>query len=305
MDVDSPASRIVGALIPSLLQVAATLLAVVASAPEDAASATASAGPDTFRDCPDCVLMKVIPPGRFLMGSPENEAGRQANEGPRHPLSIAHPFALGVYDITVAEYARFVQATGYAPQNPRCDWRNPKVGGSTLKQSAEEPVVCVNWADATAFIGWLSARSGHAYRLPSEAEWEYAARAGSTSARPWGPQADPDRANTGADKCCAPHTDKGDRWLYTSPVGSFPPNAFGLYDMIGNVWQWTVDCGTDNYGSKATLTRKPTSCATHAIRGGGWFHPPEMARSAARVIDDSDLRVADIGFRVARTLSNF
>lgn len=255
----------------------------------------------TFRDCAICDPMRVIPPGQFLMGSPASEPGREATEGPRHRVSIAKPFAIGVYDVTVAEYRRFVEATGYAPRNPRCDWQHPSVRRHMI-QTPEDPVVCVNWGDARAYLRWLSQVSGHPYRLPTEAEWEYAARAGSAAARPWGPDPDSNHANTGTDTCCSPQVRNGDRWPYTSPVGSFPPNAFGLFDMIGNVWQWTMDCGSQDYSHPAATVADATTCATHIIRGGGWFHPPQVARSAARVTDDSGLRVPDIGFRVARSV---
>jgi sulfatase modifying factor 1 len=250
----------------------------------------------TFRDCTDCSLLKRIPAGRFRMGSPYDEPGRQDNEAPPHRTAIAHSFALGVYDVTRADYARFVEATGYAPTNPRCDWRHPRFRGASLEQAPDEPVVCVSWSDANAYLRWLSAKAGHTYRLPTEAEWEYAARAGSATARPWGPDADPQRANTALAPGDAP-SDAKTRWPYTSPVGSFPPNHFGLFDMLGNVWQWTADCGT-----AADAAKPNVPCQYHVVRGGGWFHPPAMARSAARAADETDFRVTDIGFRVARSL---
>jgi serine/threonine-protein kinase PpkA len=170
-----------------------------------------------------------------------------------------------------------------------------------LQQAPDDPVVCVSWTDAMAYVRWFSVKSGYVYRLPTEAEWEYAARAGSSTARPWGADADSNRANTGADECCGPKTSGVDRWLYTSPVGSFPANDFGLSDMIGNVWQWTADCATEDYTTPAAAADSP-ACASHMVRGGGWFHPPAVARSASRAADDNDQRVADIGFRVARSL---
>jgi formylglycine-generating enzyme required for sulfatase activity len=255
----------------------------------------------TFSDCPNCSMMVAIPAGRFVMGSPMDEPGRLPDEGPAHTVVIERKLALAVFDVTREEYARFVDATRYAPGAARCDWRNPVLRGKPLQQTPDDPVVCVSWTDATAYVRWLSAKSGYEYRLPTEAEWEYAARAGSTTARPWGADADADRANTGMDECCGPNISGADRWLYTSPVGSFPPNDFGLFDMIGNVWQWTSDCGTADY---TTPARSPDSqrCASHMVRGGGWFHPPAVARSASRAADDNDQRVADIGFRIARSL---
>jgi formylglycine-generating enzyme required for sulfatase activity len=254
----------------------------------------------TFRDCPGCSLMIVIPAGRFVMGSPADEPGRLQDEGPPHTVVVERAFAIAVYDVTRAEYALFVDATGYAPAAARCDWRNPVVRGTPLHQTPTDPVVCVSWTDAMAYVRWLSAKSAYAYRLPTEAEWEYAARGGTSTARPWGANADPNRANTGADDCCGPKTSGADHWLYTSPVGSFPANDFGLFDMIGNVWQWTADCATADYATPALPPDSP--CASHMVRGGGWFHPPAVARSASRAADDNDQRVADIGFRAARSL---
>jgi sulfatase modifying factor 1 len=261
----------------------ALLWAIVAIATLPAATAAS-----TFRDCADCSLMRVIPAGTFLMGSPVSEPGRRDSDEAQHAVTIERPFAIAVYDVTRAEYARFVAATGYAPDKPRCDWRDPKSAGVPFNQTPDDPVVCVNVSDAQAYVRWLSAKAGHAYRLPTEAEFEYAARGGSTAAWPWGPNSDRDHANTGADVCCGPQTGGRDHWRYTSPVGSFPPNGFGLFDMVGNVWQWTADCGE--------------TCDSHAVRGGGWFHPPDMGRSASRAVDAADFRVADIGFRVARSL---
>jgi serine/threonine-protein kinase PpkA len=162
----------------------------------------------------------------------------------------------------------------------------------------------VSWGDAQAYAAWLSRRTGKPYRLPSEAEWEYAARAGSTTARPWGPELTRDRANYGAEACCAPAAVGADKWRFTSPVGAFPANRFGLYDMIGNVWQWVEDCGHDRYdgapadGSAWVLG----DCRTRMVRGGAWFQAPDSERSAARAADDAGFRIADIGFRVARSL---
>jgi formylglycine-generating enzyme required for sulfatase activity len=281
----------------------AVLLAQLGASPLWAGDYDVS-GLTTLRDCTDCIRMRVLPIGRFMMGSPESETGRQSSEGPRHTVAIAKPFAISVYDVTVEDYAHFVDATGYAPPHARCNWRNPAFHGAPLNQTPNDPVVCVSWTDANEYTRWLSTRSGHTYRLPTEAEWEYAARAGSTSARYWGQNADANRANTGAETCCAPYTKGADRWLYTSPVGSFAPNRFGLFDMLGDVWQWTADCETETEPLSAGSTVRPglAPCETHIARGGGWFHPPQLARSAARVADQTDLRVADIGFRVARTL---
>ena len=226
------------------------------------------------------------------MGSPADEPGRASDEPLARPTTVG-PFAIAIHDVTVREYAAFVRATGHGSDGPGCDWRNPTYRGAPIRQTPDDPVVCVSWADASAYVAWVGGMSGRPYRLPSEQEWEYAARAGTRTARPWGPAFDDRAANTGADACCGPSARGGDRWLYTSPVGSFPPNAFGLYDMLGDVWQWTADCAEAAHGA---------DCAARIARGGGWFHPPDMARSAARVADDPARRAADIGFRVARDL---
>jgi formylglycine-generating enzyme required for sulfatase activity len=235
------------------------------------------------------------------MGSPADERGRQAGESLPRAVSIDRSFAIAVYDTTRAEFSRFVNATGYRGKKRRCDWKAPTSRGVALNQTPRDPVVCVSWADASAYVAWLAARTGRPYRLPTEAEWEYAARAGSTSARPWGEAANSNHANTGAEICCGPAIAGHDRWLYTSPVGSFPANRFGLFDMIGNVWQWTADCGDD--ASDRTAGSAPAGvCHTRVVRGGGWFHAAAMARSASRAADVPDLTVADIGFRVALSL---
>ncbi len=255
------------------------------------------------RDCTGCPKMIVIPPGTFVMGSPAAEPGRSDSESPQHSVTVAG-FAIGETDVTRAEFAAFVAATGYDMHDAKCDWHAPRAHGVPMNQSERDPVVCVDWNDAQAYAAWLSKMSGRMYRLPSEAEWEYAARAGSSTARPWGEALTRDRANYGADPCCGPVAEGADKWLYTSPVGSFPPNRFGLSDMIGNVWQWVEDCGHDNYAGAPTVGSvwQAGDCSTHMVRGGAWFQGPESARSAARAADRTDFRIGDIGFRVARSL---
>jgi len=269
-----------------------------------AAAPGASAAPRSVRDCPDCPAMVTIPAGRFLMGSPPGEPGRQPSEGPVHEVVLRKAFALAQFDVTRAQFAAFAAASGYDTHAAKCDWRAPKSAGRPLDQGPDEPVVCVNWADAQAYAAWLARKTGKPYRLPSEAEWEYAARAGSTSARPWGPALTRDRANYGADPCCGPRAEGADRWLYTSPVGAFPANRFGLSDMIGNVWQWVEDCGSEDYrGAPADgSARADPDCPARVARGGAWFQGPESARSAARAADPADFRIGDIGFRVALSL---
>jgi formylglycine-generating enzyme required for sulfatase activity len=255
------------------------------------------------RDCAGCTTMIAVPAGRFVMGSPGTEPGHSDAESPVHEVAVM-AFEIGANDVTRAEFAAFVAATGYDTRDAKCDWRAPKSHAVAMNQTDRDPVVCVNWNDAQAYVAWLSKKSGRTYRLPSEAEWEYAARAGSRTARPWGAVLTRDNANYGTDPCCGAFAQGADKWLYTSPVGSFPPNRFGLSDMIGNVWQWVEDCGHDDYaGAPADGTVwAGGDCSTHIVRGGAWFQGPESARSAARAADKTDFRIGDIGFRVARSL---
>lgn len=201
--------------------------------------------PKDVWDDPVAPRMTVVPAGEFLMGSPESEADRRREEGPQHRVRIAYPFAVSTYQVTRAEYAAFVADTRrpdgescfltYAPnqtgETKGYSWRNPG-----FAQTGRDPVVCVSWQDARAYAGWLSAKTGKRYRLLSEAEWEYASRAGTSTSRFWGDGIGRGNANYGKDECCGPAAAGIDRWPYTSPGGSFPPNAFGLYDMLGNAW---------------------------------------------------------------------
>lgn len=264
----------------------------------------------TFRDCDHCPEMVVIPAGSFAMGSPEDEPGRTGDEGPQHRVTIARKLAVAKYPATRGEFARFVQESGYRA-GPGCliqrsgvwiddrkaDWRHPG-----FRQTESDPVVCMSIDDGIAYAQWLSQKTGHRYSLLSEAEWEYAARGRSPTAYPWGAEASHDHANWGADRCCSPDAGGKDHWLFTSPAGSFPPNAFGLYDMHGNAWEWTEDCWHRNYegapsDGSAWLTG---SCIDRVLRGGSWNCSPSTMRSAAREVHDASGRYSVVGFRVAR-----
>ena len=240
----------------------------------------------TFRDCPSCPLMAVLPAGEFVMGSPSNEEGRSANESPQHQVRIAKPFAVGVYEVTLDEWNACVAAGGCGHRPGDEGWG----GGS-------RPVINVSWNDARDYVGWLSGRTGHGYRLLSEAEWEYAARAGTTTAYSWGNEVGSNRANC---RGC------GSQWdnRQTAPVGSFPANAFGLYDMQGNVWEWVEDCWNEGYAGAPANGEAwlGGDCSVRVLRGGSWINGPRLLRSALR------LRLAPgyrfhLGFRVARTLT--
>lgn len=282
-----------------------------------------------FRECRNCPEMVVVPAGSFTMGSPDSEVGRFKNEGPEHRVEIPRPFAIATNVVTRGEYRRFVRATRRATPDS-CRIYDPSFADSDLvrvlgkswrypnfAQTDNHPVVCVTWDDARAYIDWLNVQlrgtskaSGASgpYRLPTEAEWEYAARGGTTTAYYWGAEIRRSEANYGPDQLPFAPVAKGeDRWEYTSPVGAFPPNPFGLYDMAGNVWQITQDCWHDSYAGAPSdgTARAEGKCDERVVRGGSWFKPPTGERSAKRgqgkVVDLKGNH--EIGFRVVRELT--
>ncbi len=246
-----------------------------------------------FRDCADtdpsgtvtCPEMVVIAPGTFQMGSPAFEETRHGNEGPQHEVSIAAPLAVGRFAVTFGEWDACVASGG-------CEAHRPADKGWGR---GRRPVINVSWEDAHSYVAWLSQRTGQPYRLLSEAEWEYAARAGSGKARYWGNQAGHKIANCNG---C------GSAWdgKKTAPVGSFLPNRFGLFDMLGNVWQWVEDCYHAGYDGAPTDGSAWTSgrCGYRMMRGGSWFSNPSHLRSAYRGGSSSGYRGDDLGFRIAR-----
>ena len=273
--------------------------------------AGASAVGRSFTDCPgsdSCPTMVRLPGGPYLMGSPKDEPGRFDDED-QHRV-VVKPFAIARAPVTRGEWSRFVQQT-HRPKPPQeCayaksakpSWRDPG-----FPQEDDHPVVCVTWSDAQDYARWLSRRTGHHYRLPTDEEWEYAARGGTTTAFPWGPAASHEYANYGQDKCCGPAVEGRDRWQYTSPVGSFPPNAFGLVDMHGNVAQWLETCA-DAF-EKLPLRKDGRGCTYRYGRGGVYADHPAVIRSAAKNYAPPDDKVpienyrsAGFGFRVARDL---
>ena len=276
---------------------------------------------DSFRDCPQCPEMVVVPAGSYRMGSPSYEQGRQEDEGPVHEVTIAAPFAIGRYEVTVAEFGRFVDETGYLAGNS-CyayeggnwetragqGWRNPGFG-----QSGRHPVACANWNDAQAYAAWLSRETGEKYRLPSESEWEYAARAGTTTARYWGDgeSAQCRHANGGDAGVKERYSDWNwtvascrDGHVHTAPVGSFAANGWGLHDMLGNVWEWTEDCRNGSYAGAPSdgSAWEYGDCSVRVLRGGSWVNGPSNLRAADRGWSTTGYRFL-IGFRVARTLA--
>jgi formylglycine-generating enzyme required for sulfatase activity len=246
---------------------------------------------DSFRECAkDCPEMVVEPAGAFTMGSPPDEKGRYDNEGPRHKVTIARPFAVSKLEVTFADWDACVSVGG-CPQEGR--------GGSDAGWGRDRrPAIYVSWDDAKAYVAWLSRMTGKTYRLLTEAEWEYAARAGTKTAYYWGNEIGKNNAN--CDGC-------GSQWdnKQTAPVGSFKSNAFGLYDMAGNVWQWVEDCYHDDYDGAPTNGSEwlASDCNNHVVRGGGWGSDPQLLRSANRLRDTASDRYDGLGFRVGRTLT--
>jgi len=270
--------------------------------------------------------MVRIPSGKFRMGSPETEEGRASDEGPQHEVAISRPFALSRYEITVGQFRQFVEDAGYrttaekngkgcyvwnadkivAEQLPERRWNNPG-----FQQSDDYPVVCVSWDDAEAYVAWLSGQSGKPYRLPTEAEWEYAARAGTTTARFYPDEQQCKHANglgQEGKSIAAPGwvlAECADGYLHTAPVGSFNQNQYGLFDMLGNVLEWTQDCWHDNYNKapgdgSAWLEQDSGNCNRRVVRGGSWFNFPQYLRSANRSWINTDAASDFLGFRIAR-----
>ncbi|MDE3000872.1 MAG: SUMF1/EgtB/PvdO family nonheme iron enzyme [Gemmatimonadota bacterium] len=284
---------------------------------------------DRFRDCPECPQMIVLPTGEFEMGS----ASRKW-EGPTHRVTIAEPIAMSSHEVTVAEFRRFVAQTGHSTGDScwtfdisfdeilqikkRDLTKSVLIGGGAVaregrgwmnpgfRQGDRHPVVCVSWGDARAYAKWLSRKTGESYRLPSESEWEYAARAGTSTPTYWGNVDSADRCRHGNVGAAAP-LGKGcrDGNSDSSPVGSYIPNAFGLFDMLGNAWEWTADCWNSTYrgapddGTAWTIG----DCQLRAVRGGSYkdetLLPPA---SAVRKPIWQTGRTADMGFRVVRSM---
>jgi formylglycine-generating enzyme required for sulfatase activity len=243
-----------------------------------------------FSDCAECPEMVVIPPGSFTMGStPEEHKALgvmpifKPMESPRHKVSFARKFAVARYSLTFAQWDACVAdggCGGYRPDD--AGWGRGR-----------QPVINVDFANATAYVAWLRRKTGLPYRLLSEAEWEYAGRGGTTGWWYFGNRIDPDKANYGKNR---------DR---TAPVGSYPPNPFGLYDMTGNTAQWTQDCYHPNYSSApsdGTAWVEGANCAVRNVRGGGWDLQRWSVRIAQRIGDPVKTSNTHLGFRVARDL---
>ena len=240
---------------------------------------------DTFRDCATYPEMVVVPSGSFMMGSPADEPDRYDDEGPQHRVTIPKPFAVSKHAVTVGQFEEFANETRHRSN----EWRDPG-----FNQSANHPVVKVSWDDAKAYTEWLSTKTGQNYRLLSEAEWEYVARAGTTTAYYFGETISRRQANYENDG--------------TVKVGSYPKNAFGLYNVHGNVWEWVEDCWHDDYNDApsdgSAWTGDCNSEPQHGVlRGGSWFNDRKDLRSTRRDKCNAKVRSNTGGFRIARTLT--
>jgi formylglycine-generating enzyme required for sulfatase activity len=242
---------------------------------------------DTFMECASCPKMVVVPAGSFIMGSPANEAMRRNEEGPQHTVTIRQPLAVSKFELTFDEWDACAAH-----------------GGCTTQQfgrpgSGRDPARQVSWAEAKQYMDWIVKLTGKPYRLLTEAEWEYAARAGTTTAYFWG-----DEIGEGNANC----TGCGSQWDgKIAPVGSFAANAFGLHDMHGNVWEWVEDCWHDSYAGNppadGSVWTAGGKCNVRVVRGGSWFIDPRDLRSAGRGGIAAANRLGDLGFRVGRTLT--
>ena len=288
------------------------------------AVAALAAGAEAFRDCAECPEMVAVPAGAFVMGAAPGEEDRESlaaefrnRSEPQRTVRLRRFFA-GRFEVTRGEYRAFAEATGRASDgcfiwqgaafelDRTKDWRDPGYA-----QHDGHPATCVSWEDASAYATWLSQKTGKRYRLLTESEWEYAARAGTRASRFWGDDRSIacDFANGGdlATHAKVPGASSwhlaacDDRHAYTAPVGSYRPNAFGLYDMLGNVEEWTEDCwnrdlrATPDDGSAAS----GGDCTQRAVRGGSWLDSPVGVRASYRVGSPVTIRVYRRGFRVA------
>jgi formylglycine-generating enzyme required for sulfatase activity len=285
---------------------------------------------DRFVDIPgQAPSMVVVPTGSFRMGAPDNEDGRQDAETPQHDVTIAKGFAMARTAITVGQFREFVRASGYQPDSsklggasvydegtgamrddPNASWQDDYVGKSADNRL---PVVNISWADAKAYADWLSQRTGKTYRLPSESEFEYALRAGTTTRYWWGDAAPSHKVENltgGSDR-----SPSGRRWSNAfagyrdgfwgpAPAMSFSPNPFGLYDMGGNVSEWVQDCWHDSYlrAPRDGSAWINPGCSTRVVRGGSWGSSPDQVRSSYRQGAEASVRSGRVGFRVLREL---
>jgi formylglycine-generating enzyme len=282
------------------------LPAAVSSAPQAGA---------VLKDCPECPSLTVLPAGHFEQGAAN---GTGSFEKPVHAVAIAYPFAMSTNAVTVDEFRAFVAATGRNMQG--CDiyegdWRH-KADSSWEKpgfaQTGTHPVTCASWNDAAAYAAWLSAKTGHHYRLPSASEWEYAARSGAAAVLPWADAASACSGANVADQSAARRFPGwsvfacDDGYVFTAPVGTFKSNTFGLNDMLGNVFQWTEDCWRPDYAGAPVngSARTDGDCSERELRGGSWFSTPAYVRADYRNHFAADYRTSSAGIRLVRDIDS-
>lgn len=307
---------LIGVLVAMACDTAASAQTPLTSAQEQALKPG-----DAFTECAGCPEMMVVPPGSFQMGSPETEKDRIDNEGPLHRVTV-RTFALGKFELTVDQFTAFADETGYDTgavcdvwqdgqwsERPGYSWRKPN-----FAQTGAHPAPCLSWDDAKAYLAWISKKTGKTYRLPSEAEWEYAARAGSAARFHFG-EDDKDycRHGNGVDATARAEVPGAAAWsalpcrdgyAFTAPVGSFLANAFGLHDTHGNVFEWAEDCWNDDYkGAPADgAAWLNGDCAQRVQRGGAWGYPRDYLRIAVRGRQPQGYRYINAGVRVAREI---
>jgi len=282
-----------GEATPTLLALLTTLRLKGAIGKEQVFSGrTEHAVGETFKDCDDCPEMVVVPDGRFTLGSPASEADRQASESPEVAVAIAKPFAVSKLEITYDQWdscALEGACGGYRPKD---------AGGG----KGARPVTYVSWDDAKAYVDYLRKKTGQPYRLPSEAEWEYAARAGSGAAFATGGEILTTQANFDGSQTAGTRK-LGDYLGQSAEAGSYPANAFGLHDMHGNVAEWVEDCWNGNHkGASSDGAPRSGDCARRVVKGGAWYFEAAFARAAARMSYPKAKRLNIVGFRVARDL---
>lgn len=287
------AAPVLTPLVRLCVLIAAIMVQVTSASAQEVAQPSMQEQPlkpkDVFKDCANCPEMVVVPAGSFEMGSPTGEPGHFAEEGPQHLVTISRPFAVGRSEVTFDEWDACVAEGG-------CNSYKPSDEGWGR---GRRPVINVSWDDAQAYVKWLSKKTRKSYRLLSGSEYEYAMRAGTQTVYPWGDTVGTNNAN--CHSC-------GSQWdaKQTAPVGSFAPNGFGLYDMVGNVREWTEDCYHDTYNGSPTdgsAWIEGGDCYHRVVRGGSFLLAPAFLRSASRYWFTSDYRLRYLGFRVARTLA--
>ena len=286
---------------PSAHMTALALTALCAALLPNLAEAATPQPGKVFKDCKDCPEMVVLPAGTFTMGTPDDEVGREPDEGPMHAVTFAKPFAMSRFQITAGEWDSYIRQTGVkiaggdTRPGRECIASKPR-----YPQSPRQPAVCMDMDDIKHYVAWLSKKTGQPYHMVSEAQREYAARAGSSGPFPF-------PFDEGKGYSIAEHANTygpADGYSFSSPAGSYPPNAFGMYDMHGNVYERVADCEHPNYVGAPTdgSAWVEPNCESYQIRGNDWGEAPVFSRSGNRNNIYPQTRGDWIGFRVVRDL---